>query len=244
MSRDKEILIFTGAGLSAESGLSTFRDSNGLWENYDLNVVCNYLTFKENKDKVLQFYSDRKENVLSVKPNQSHYYIADIQKKYGNQVKIFTANIDNLLEEAGCKDVIHLHGELFNMKCIGCGLVFPIGNDLYTKYERCPKCKCRFIKPNIIFFNERAPLYEKLNQTFHARKLNSRHVFLAVGTSFQVLGAERFIVKKSKEFGYKIFVNKENTEYDYLFNDVIYKESSIGLKDALIKIDDYITQYW
>ncbi len=107
------ILFFSGAGLSADSGLSTFRDTNGLWDKYDINKVCNISTWKANYELVHEFYNLRRTEYKDAKPNAMHTMIADMQRKHGSdKVMVITQNIDNLLEEAGCENVLHVHGRI------------------------------------------------------------------------------------------------------------------------------------
>src|SRR5688572_31167410 len=109
------VVVFSGAGLSAESGLSTFRDANGLWNNHNMMDVAHPDGWKRNPEVVLKFYTKLMYSVKDAKPNEAHYSIARLQTKF-NVVNV-TQNIDNLLERAGCKDVRHLHGNLFTRKC-------------------------------------------------------------------------------------------------------------------------------
>ena len=108
----KKVLILSGAGLSAESGLRTFRDSDGLWEEYDIEEVCSARGFRANRQKVLDFYDKRRAQLAECEPNEAHRMIARIKAKYPEQIAVLTQNVDDLLERAGCADVVHLHGFL------------------------------------------------------------------------------------------------------------------------------------
>lgn len=207
--------FFTGAGLSRESGLATFRDTNdGTWSNHDLNVVCNFLTYKDNKKLVFDFYSERKQSILLAQPNKAHFFLADLQKKFGENVVIFTQNVDDLLERAGCSNVIHLHGNIFEMKCYGCGHIWDIGQSIYSLDSKCPNCSCfRAIKPNIIFFNERAPEYAKLHKM--RKKILSDDYIISIGTSFNVISEDILIPKKRKGSQRNIQINPILTDERY-----------------------------
>src|SRR5687767_9727952 len=110
----KKLVVLTGAGISAESGLKTFRDSDGLWEGYDINEVATATAWKRNPALVLEFYNMRRKGVSEAKPNKAHYILAELQDHF--DVHIITQNIDDLHERAGSRNVLHLHGEIFKMR--------------------------------------------------------------------------------------------------------------------------------
>src|SRR4051794_37995020 len=113
-SNKKNLVVLTGAGISAESGLKTFRDSDGLWEGYDINEVATATAWRRNPSLVLEFYNARRKGVKDAKPNAAHYALAELQDHFN--VTIITQNIDDLHERAGSKNIIHLHGEIFKMR--------------------------------------------------------------------------------------------------------------------------------
>jgi NAD-dependent deacetylase len=208
--------FFTGAGLSKESGLNTFRDSNdGTWVHHDLNQVCNFLTYKNNLDAVFDFYTNRKKEILNAQPNEAHKIIAEIQKDLGiDRVAIYTQNIDDLLERAGCKNVIHLHGNIQEMKCYGCGHIWNIGLELYNEHRKCPRCSCvRAIKPNVVFFQEQAPEYAKLH--ILRKTVMADDAIIAIGTSFNVIGEEMIIPSRRVGSRQNIQINPELTDERY-----------------------------
>ena len=182
----KNVMILSGAGLSAASGLKTFRDGGGLWEEYDVMEVCSTQGFKKNPLKVLEFYDERRAQLASVKPNKAHKIIADIKAKYPENVYILTQNVDDLLERAGCKDVIHLHGFLPELRCIKCQFVFNIGFESY-KGKICPKCNSDDVRHNIVMFGEQAPEYVRLYSL-----LGITNFLVVIGTSGEVLPIDRF----------------------------------------------------
>ena len=118
------ILFISGAGLSAESGLRTFRDTDGLWEEYEVMEVCSTQGFLADRQKVLDFYDDRRRDLHDKKPNEAHFMMARLKKEFGDEIAILTQNVDDLLERAGCTDVVHLHGTLTDLRCEACGEVF------------------------------------------------------------------------------------------------------------------------
>jgi len=180
----KKLVVFTGAGLSADSGIQTFRDSDGLWENHDVNVVASINSWKKNFEIVHRFYNARRAQLGTVVPNAAHYMIADWQKRYDTVV--ITQNIDDLLERAGAVNIMHVHGKLNEVKCTACGEISNIG---YTEWDytkdRC-HCGCmKGMKPNVIFFGETAPEYPKMYKTL--RELRNGDVLVVIGTSGQVI---------------------------------------------------------
>lgn len=240
----QKILFFCGAGLSAESGLSTFRDSKGLWANHDIDEVCNLKTFKTNKQKVFKFYNDRKSEILNVKPNIAHFEIAKIQQKYGAEnVHVFTSNIDNLLEKAGCKQVCYVHGTIFQLKCLNCEHEINIGNAPFDVSLICPQCKTDNLKPNIIFFNEPAPQYKLLREYFEKggpiiKQKIVGNIKVIVGSSLKVIKPEIF--KPSR--GRTIIVDKNEPElHDYKndFEKIIIEPATTGLKKVSQLIDQW-----
>lgn len=182
--RPRRALVLSGAGLSAESGIPTFRDAGGLWEGHDPAKVADYATWKQNWELVHRFYDARRAAMSTVAPNAAHETLASWQEL--GEIRHFTQNVDRLLEHAGCADVVHLHGVIDEMRCEACGRVWAIGSAPFLAGEQ--RCACgsrRGVKPNIVFFGERAPNYPKLWKALDA--LREDDVFLVVGTSGEVL---------------------------------------------------------
>ncbi|EGK7523300.1 NAD-dependent deacetylase [Campylobacter lari] len=177
----KNIMILSGAGLSAPSGLKTFRDNDGLWEEYDVMEVCSATGFRKNPKKVLEFYDERRVQLKAVKPNHAHFKIAELKEKLGKNLFIITQNVDDLLERAGCEEVIHLHGFLPELRCLKCDNIFNIGYEKIAD-KKCPKCKSDNLRHNIVMFEEMAPNYKILYE-----KLQNCDLFVCIGTSGQVL---------------------------------------------------------
>lgn len=233
--RKQKILIFCGAGLSAESGLSTFRDSNGLWNNHNVLEVCNLKTFEKNKKMVFEFYNARKLEIIDAIPNIAHKTIANIQSKYGiENVHIFTSNIDDLLEKAGCKNVVHVHGDCNHMQCLECEHIWNIGSAPYDNNGICPECESHNIKPNIIFFNEEAPKYKQLTQAFESsgeiiHDAIVPNIKLFVGTSFKVLPTYIFYPKRGKSILVDLHPTKQMLE---CFEQTISKPATEGVTEA------------
>jgi len=233
-----KIIIFSGAGLSAESGLSTFRDNDGLWANYDINKVCNYMTWLDNFALVHEFYNKRRVELESAKPNIAHMTIAKIQQKYGmDKVSIITQNVDDLLERAGCQSVIHVHGELTKLRCMSCDYNWDIGYQEYEIGAKCPRCNGARIKPFVVFFYESAPMYMALYEQFE--DINQNDIVLIIGTSGNVVSIDNLLGSKNKN-GYKILNNLESSAKinEKLFDKIFYEPCTM----ALPKIEEIIKE--
>jgi len=187
MSRLK-IAVLTGAGVSAESGLGTYRDNGGLWDNYDPMEVASIEGWHRNRKLVLDFYNMQREKLRGTKPNSAHYSIASLEDKY--DVTIITQNVDNLHEKAGSTKVIHLHGEVTKVRPetgiydrdFSENEVFDIGYEKVELGDKAPNGKQ--LRPHIVFFGESVPKIEKAIDI-----VSESEVFVIVGTSLQVYPA-------------------------------------------------------
>lgn len=180
----KNIVVISGAGISAESGLKTFRDSNGLWEGHDVMEVATPLGFKKNPELVLEFYNQRRRQLLEVHPNLAHKTIADLEKIY--KVSIITQNVDDLHERAGSSFVLHLHGELFKVRSTkNENNIQSWRKDLFLG----DLCKDGFqLRPHIVWFGEDVPLMIKAISV-----CEKADILIIVGTSMQVYPAASLI---------------------------------------------------
>jgi len=200
----KKVLIFSGAGLSAESGIRTFRDSDGLWEEYDVMQVCSTQGWEEDRALVTRFYNERRKDLESRSPNPAHYAIAGLEERFGGQIWNLTQNVDDLLERAGCRNVIHLHGTLRDLRCESCGHIWDIGYREQREDEKCPGCGSRHVRHNVVMFGEPAPAYR-----FIQRAVDESGLFVAIGTSGQVID----IAPMATEFSHSILVNPKREMY-------------------------------
>jgi NAD-dependent deacetylase len=181
----KKIVVLSGAGISAESGIPTFRDSNGLWEGYDVMEVATPQGWNKNPDLVLDFYNQRRKRALEVKPNRGHEILAELEKDF--DVTVVTQNVDNLHERAGSSHVIHLHGSLFESRsCLDESLVYPIKGWELNRGDLCEKGSQ--LRPNIVWFGEMVPLMEVA-----AHHASQAEIFIVVGTSMVVYPAAGLI---------------------------------------------------
>jgi NAD-dependent deacetylase len=185
----KTIVVLTGAGVSAESGVSTFRDSDGLWENHRVEDVASIEGWYRNPSVVLDFYNERRAQLATVKPNAAHLAIAALEDEY--KVTVVTQNVDNLHERAGSTKIIHLHGELTKVRPENCcndsdgyseETVFDIGSDAIHLGDMAPNGAQ--LRPHIVWFGEAVPKIEKAIDAVEAAD-----ILLIVGTSLQVYPA-------------------------------------------------------
>lgn len=181
----KKLVVLSGAGISAESGIPTFRDADGLWEGYDVMEVATPEGWKKNPALVLDFYNQRRKRALEVKPNRGHEVLHALEEKF--DVVIVTQNVDNLHERAGSTNVIHLHGSLFESRSTRDEkLVYPINGWELSLGDVCERGSQ--LRPNIVWFGEMVPLMEVAAR--HAREAD---IFLVVGTSMAVYPAAGLI---------------------------------------------------
>lgn len=181
----KKIIVLTGAGISAESGLATFRDSGGLWEGYKVEDVATPEAWRRNPGLVLEFYNQRRKSALAAKPNRGHEILAELQNDF--DVTVITQNVDDLHERAGSNNVIHLHGSLFESRStIDPSLVYKIDGWELNPGDKCEKGSQ--LRPNIVWFGEMVPMMEKA-----AYITSMADIFLVVGTSLVVYPAAGLI---------------------------------------------------
>ncbi len=177
----KHLVVLTGAGMSAESGLKTFRDSGGLWEGYEVQDVATPEAWQRNPQLVLRFYNERRRDLLQAKPNAGHLALAELESKF--RVTVITQNVDDLHERAGSTNVLHLHGELKKARSsVDPKLVYDIKGSELTLGERCEKGSQ--LRPHIVWFGEAVPLIEEA-----VIITQSAEVFAVIGTSLAVYPA-------------------------------------------------------
>jgi NAD-dependent deacetylase len=222
----KKIVILTGAGMSAESGISTFRDAGGLWEKHRIEDVATPGGWKANPALVLEFYNQRRRQLLDCKPNAGHFAVAALEKNF--DVQIITQNIDNLHEQAGNSKVLHLHGELLKARSTG------PGHEIYELEAAKPDillgdfCPKGFqLRPHIVWFGEAVPEIERA-----ARMVELADIFVVIGTSLQVYPAAGLMhnVRDNVPI-YLIDPNEMPNLPKHV--TVIHKGASEGMKDLI-----------
>jgi NAD-dependent deacetylase len=216
-----KLIVFTGAGISAESGIKTFRDSAGLWEEYDINEVATPKAWEKNQALVLEFYNKRRKQVMEAKPNKAHYALVDLEKKY--DVHIITQNIDDLHERAGSKKVLHLHGEITKSRSTtDPSLVHKIKGSELKLGDKCAKGSQ--LRPHIVWFGEMVPMMD--TAYLIAEKAD---IFMVVGTSLVVYPAAGLIDYTPQQIP-KYLIDPSDIKITGIDNLTVIKEkASIGL---------------
>lgn len=227
------IILFTGAGVSAESGLATFRsDQSSVWANHNLDEVCDIKTWRRNFEKVHAFYNTRRSEIASVAPNAFHEAVARWSKEH--EVINITQNIDDLFERAGCENVIHLHGFCRDMICQACDHIWQIEGD-WIADDPCPNCSSeRDVKPGVVFFGENAPRYADL--ALIMKSIEDDDIIIVAGTSEQVIPISQFLYTWK---GHNVKIDPKADRYDcpLIYQTLISKTAT----DAVADLDALFT---
>ena len=212
--------VLTGAGISTESGIPTFRDAGGLWRNYRFEDVASPNAWRHDHRLVWDFYSMRRRVAATAKPNAGHLALATLENTVSNRFLLCTQNVDNLHEQAGSRSILHMHGELFKSRCDSCALPPFDDVNLYERPTEIPRCSCGGqIRPHICWFGE-TPFH--LDEIFAA--LDQCTIFLAIGTSGTVEPAASFAAH-AKRRAKTIYVGPEPPANRYLFDDLFLGKS-------------------
>ncbi len=222
MEAKKKLIVLTGAGISAESGLKTFRDSDGLWEGYDVYEVATPRGFQANPALVLKFYNERRKDVAKAQPNDAHKGLAALEEHF--DVHIITQNIDDLHERAGSTKVTHLHGEIFKMRSVkNPTKTFPITGDINVGDLGEDGSQLR---PFIVWFEEEVPMIEVA-----ARIVRQADIFVVIGTSLQVYPAAGLVNYAPYQIP-KYIIDKKIPSADSIYNPImIEKPAGEGVKE-------------
>lgn len=216
MSSYERIVILTGAGLSAESGLGTFRDKDGIWTKYDLSDVATPEGFARNPKLVQDFYNSRRRGAAAAEPNAGHAALARLEQEHAGDVLTVTQNIDPLHEAAGTVKLIHMHGELLQALCARCGARHPWSEDITTDVP-CPACgDVGGMRPDVVWFGEMPYHMERIYAALAACDL-----FISIGTSGTVYPAAGFVAEARQSGAYTVELNLEPSEGVSLFDEVI-----------------------
>ena len=185
------VFVLTGAGISAESGIPTFRDSDGLWNGYRVEEVATPEAWEDNPERVWKFYSMRRRDAQRCKPNSAHEALATLESQLGERFFLCTQNVDDLHERAGSRNLVHMHGELFSSRCeSNCGAAPPyVDKDIYDTADQIPICACGArIRPDIVWFGEYPLAMDRI-----MREIDRCDLLIVIGTSGNVHPAASFV---------------------------------------------------
>jgi NAD-dependent deacetylase len=213
----ERIVILTGAGLSAESGLSTFRDKHGIWARHRIEDVATPEAFSRNPDAVHDFYNHRRAGVLDVQPNAAHLALARLEAEHPGTVLTVTQNIDPLHERAGSRNLIHIHGELLRSLCAHCAARADCGFDLSIEMP-CGSCKMAGgLRPDVVWFGE---MPYRMDDVYAA--LATCDLFVSIGTSCNVYPAADFVTEARAAGAHTLELNLEPSDRASLFGETRY----------------------
>ncbi|NJM34683.1 MAG: NAD-dependent deacylase [Rhodomicrobium sp.] len=217
MANVHRIVILTGAGLSAESGIATFRDKDGVWAKYDYREVATPEGFRRNPAKVLEFYNMRRRDGRGVEPNAAHKALAQLEADYPGEVLTVTQNIDPLHEMAGSRNLIHMHGEIAKMLCNACGHRVPWEEEELRLDMACLGCGAAgALRPDVVWFGEMPYHMERIYEALGACDL-----FLSIGTSGTVYPAAGFVAEARRAGAHTVELNLEPSEGVSFFHETI-----------------------
>ena len=200
---EQNVVILTGAGISAESGLSTFRDNNGLWDNHRVEDVATPEAFDRDPELVHRFYNMRRSALRDVEPNAAHRQLAAIESRFKSFLLV-TQNVDDLHERAGSQQLIHMHGELLKMRCVQCHQVRVLDHDLSTE-SVCPDCdRLGSLRPHIVWFGEMPLMMDEIMLA-----LMQCDLFVSIGTSGTVYPAAGFVELANQAGAHTVELNLE-----------------------------------
>ncbi|QIG53878.1 NAD-dependent deacylase [Altererythrobacter sp. BO-6] len=213
MTEIRNIVILTGAGISAESGIDTFRDAGGLWEQHRVEDVATPEGFARDPDLVLGFYDMRRAALAKVQPNAAHRALARLETEFSGDLLIVTQNVDDLHERGGAKRVLHMHGELKSALCLSCEMRGPWDAPMLDR-PPCPVCQARSLRPDVVWFGEMPYQMDRIY-----RALREADLFVSIGTSGAVYPAAGF-VRDARELGARTLeLNLERSEGSHWFHE-------------------------
>lgn len=220
-SRYQSLVILTGAGISAESGLGTFRDKDGLWTQYDLRDVATPEGFARNPALVHEFYNARRRNLLEAVPNPAHAALAELERHWQGDFLLVTQNVDDLHERAGSARLLHMHGELLRIRCENCGDQRECRQDINLATV-CPACGTPgYLRPHVVWFGEMPLGMARIEQALAACDL-----FISIGTSGNVYPAAGFVAEARRQGAHTVELNLEPSEGHSVFAEKRYGPAS------------------
>jgi NAD-dependent deacetylase len=230
----KNIVVLTGAGISAESGIPVFRSETGLWESERIEEVCTAEAMVRDSLKVHNFYNKLRRNLQAKEPNAAHLALTQLQAKwpqlYGGEVTLVTQNVDNLHEKAHSQHVIHMHGELMSLWCRHCDRHYPFSGDS-SPSDKCKFCGHTEVRPDIVFFGEMPYFMDKIEE-----KLAACDLFIAIGTSGVVYPAAGFCQFARSVGARCVELNLTKSAVATNFTDAIYGKASETVPSLVTKL--------
>lgn len=231
MASLERIVVLTGAGLSAESGLATFRDRDGIWSKYDLSEVATPEAFAADPVRVHTFYNQRRRGLQDVAPNAAHEALARLEREHRGEVTVITQNIDALHEAAGTRRLIHMHGELLKALCSRCEARHPWHDDLSTEIA-CPSCgRPGGLRPDVVWFGEMPYRMEEIYDLIERADL-----FASIGTSGTVYPAAGFVRQARAAGAHTVELNLEPSEGVSLFAEAIHGPATRVVPDWVDRV--------
>ncbi|WP_324653525.1 NAD-dependent deacylase [Georgenia sp. H159] len=212
--RPVRVVVLTGAGISAESGVRTFRDSGGLWEGHDVEAVATPEGFARDPELVQRFYDARRRAVAQATPNAAHRALVHLEEALGEDLLVVTQNVDDLHERAGSRRVVHMHGELLRAWCQECGRRHRWDGDL-VDVPPCPACGERALRPDVVWFGEVPYELERID-----RAVTACDLFVSVGTSGSVYPAAGYVALAASSGARTLELNLEPSEVSRFFDEV------------------------
>ncbi|QBF31018.1 NAD-dependent deacylase [Thalassococcus sp. S3] len=210
----EKIVILTGAGISAESGLDTFRDEDGLWSRHRIEDVATPEAFARDPGLVQAFYNMRRREAAKARPNAAHEALARLMQAYQGDVVLVTQNVDDLHERAGSQGVIHMHGHLRGALCAACGHRWLAPEEMATG-EACPSCNQATARPDVVWFGE---IPYQMDEIYD--HLSEATLFAAIGTSGQVYPAAGFVIEAKAARAYTVELNLETSDVTSAFAEI------------------------
>lgn len=208
------VVVLTGAGISAESGVRTFRDAGGLWEGHDVMDVATPEGFARDPELVLRFYDERRRALPGAAPNAAHLALAELEAELGDDLLVVTQNVDDLHERAGSTRVLHMHGELRRARCTQCAARPSWDGDLLGATE-CPSCGRPALRPDVVWFGEYPYGLEEID-----RAVSACEMFVAIGTSGSVYPAAAYVAQAASHGARTLELNLVPSEVSNYFDDV------------------------
>ncbi|UAA37122.1 NAD-dependent protein deacylase [Paraneptunicella aestuarii] len=221
----KNVVVLTGAGISADSGLKTFRDNDGLWENHRVEEVATPEAFEANPELVYRFYNERRRQLQSgVEPNAAHKALTELENFLGDHFLLVTQNVDDLHERAGSKRILHMHGELLSAFCCHSRKRFRLHDDINSD-SRCTCCEPpQAVRPDIVWFGEMPYHMQEIGEA-----LQEADIFISIGTSGNVYPAAGFVREANHYGAHSIELNLEPS-----LNDTLFHESRYGRAGEIV----------